>query len=159
MAWDPPSGTVLYAQGELFEFANFSQPITYQNPEGQNFVVQSIVASEDNDTVNVTTDGIEGFFSNTFEGYSIQFLREDDRLVTVRRWEDIVGADEIVSYRPAMTQTKTYTYTATAVGTSLELGTEEITTTAEYTIIVTNSWDVGRTALLKAVAQTVRNKR
>lgn len=158
MAWSPDPSLPLYNAGELFEFTEINHPITYVNEtvDGlqEQYVVTSINASETNATLNVSTNGISGSYSGSFEGFSIQFLTPENKIKTVNRWESVVGADEIVSYRPSMQRNKTYTYTATAVDATTN---QQIS--AVYTVVVTNSWDRGRTALLKAIAETIRKKK
>jgi hypothetical protein len=150
MAWSP-STTTLYVIDELNEFVNFTQTISYEDlvelPD-ETWEV-TISASEVNETVSTVGDTIQGFYSNTFDGFSITYLEKTGSYNTVVNWDNISNAKEIVAYRPSTQQTKTYTYTATATS-----NLTETVVTQDYTIVVTNNWDIGKANLQSAVAET-----
>ena len=150
MAWTP-STTTLYVIDQLNEFVNFTQSISYVDlvelPE-ETWEV-TISASEINETVSTTGNTIQGFYSNTFDGFSITYLEKTGSYNTVVNWDDISNAKELVSYRPSMQQIKTYTYTATAIS-----NLTETVVTQDYTIVVTNNWDTGKDNLKSAIAET-----
>lgn len=150
MAWTP-STTNLYLIDQLNEFVNFTQTISYEDlvelPD-ETWEV-TITASEVNETVSTTGGTIQGFYSNTFDGFSITYLQKTGSYNTVVNWDGISNAKEIVAYRPSTQQTKTYTYTATATSSLTET-----VVTQDYTIVVTNNWDIGKVNLQSAVAET-----
>jgi hypothetical protein len=150
MAWSP-STTTLYVIDQLNEFVNFTQTISYEDlvefPD-ETWEVE-ISASEVNETVSTVGDTIQGFYSNTFDGFSITYLEKTGSYSTVVNWDNISNAKEIVAYRPSTQQTKTYTYTATATS-----DLTETVVTQNYTIVVTNNWDIGKANLQSAVAET-----
>ena len=153
MPWSP-SNTQLYSIDQLNELVNFTQSITYTDPllVGETFSV-TISPDELNQTVSVSGGTISGYYSNTFDGYSIKYLDKTGKYNTVVDWNNISNAGEIVSYRPAMQQTKTFTYTATA-----KSSLTNTTVTQPYTIVVTNNWTVGKNNLKAAVAKTISDR-
>jgi hypothetical protein len=153
MAWTP-SNTQLYVIDQLNELVNFTQTLSYTDP----ILVEetwsvSITPDQVNQTVNISGGTISGYYSNTFDGYSIKYLDKKGKYNTVVNWDTIFNASEIVTYRPAMQQTKTFTYTA--VATSSITNT---TVTQPYTIVVTNNWTVGKNNLKAAVAKTIADR-
>jgi hypothetical protein len=150
MAW-APSNTELYVIDQLNEFVNFTNTISYDDQityPDETWVV-TIVPDQIISTVNISGGTISGYYSNTFDGYSIKYLTVDGKYVTASGWNSINNAKEIVDYQPAMQQSKTFTYTATAKSSiSLAIVTQP------YTIVVTNDWTVGKNNLQAAIAQT-----
>jgi hypothetical protein len=153
MPWTP-SNTQLYTIDQLNELVNFTQTISYTDAllVGETFNV-SITPDQVNQTVNVSGATISGYYSNTFDGYSIKYLDKTGKYNTVVDWDNISDASEIVTYRPAMQQTKTFTYTATATSSLTNT-----TVTQPYTIVVTNNWTVGKNNLKAAVAKTIADR-
>lgn len=153
MSWNP-SNTQLYVIDQLNELVNFTQTITYEDEllVGETFTI-SISPDEVNQTVNISGGTISGYYSNTFDGYSIKYLDKTGKYNTVVDWNNISDASEIVQYHPAMQQTKTFTYTATAISSLTNT-----TVTQPYTIVVTNDWTVGKNNLKAAVAQTIADR-
>jgi hypothetical protein len=76
-------------------------------------------------------------------------LKKTKTYNTVEDWNDIINAKEIVSYQPALIQTKLYTYTVTATSSVTSM-----TASLDYTITVTNNWTAGKNRLKAAIAQT-----
>jgi hypothetical protein len=153
MAWTP-SNPSLYVIDQLNELVTFTQSISYTDATlvGETWNI-SITPDQTNSTVIISGGTISGYYSNTFDGYSIKYLDKTGKYSTVVDWNNISNAKEIVDYRPAMQQTKTFTYTATA--------TSSITNTIvtqPFTIVVTNNWTVGKNNLKAAVAQTKANR-
>jgi hypothetical protein len=150
MAWSPLN-TQLYVIDQLNELEAFTQTITYSDSIG--FPTEtwsiSITPTEINSTVNISGGTISGYYSSTFDGYTIRYLNTSNKYSTVVDWNNIVNAKEIIGYHPSMQQTKTFTYTANATSS---LTNTVVTQT--YTIVVTNDWTVGRNNLKTAVANT-----
>jgi hypothetical protein len=149
-----PTITLLYDIDQLEEYVNFTQSITYEDDTlpGEFWGI-SITPDTTNPTVNVsggTAGGtISGYYSNAFDPYSITYLQKSNTYNTVADWNNIINAKEIVSYQPALIQTRTYTYTVTATS-----ATTGMTASLDYIITVTNNWTAGKNRLKSAIAQT-----
>lgn len=149
MAWTP-STSILYDQAELYEFQNINVQISYTDPlQPTETWTCTITPSEVKPTISTSNSAIVGFYSNSFDGYSIQFLDKDNMMQTVSDFSSITNAREIIKYFPAMQQYKPFTYNVTATSTPSNL-----TATTTFTVIVTNSWDIGKNNLLAAIAAT-----
>jgi len=148
-----PAITLIYDIDQLEEYVNFTQNITYEDPElpGEFWNI-SITPDITNPTVSVSGGAIGkifGYYSNAFDPYSIKYLKKTKTYNTVEDWNDIINAKEIVSYQPALIQTKLYTYTVTATSSATSM-----TASLDYTITVTNNWTAGKNRLKAAIAQT-----
>jgi hypothetical protein len=150
MAWSP-TDTQLYVIDQLNENVSFTKTITYSDLVGyptETWTI-SIVPDQTNATVSISGGTISGYYSNTFDAYSVKYLDKTGNYNTVTNWNNISNAKEIVDYRPAMQQTKTFTYTATA-----RSNLTNTTVTQPYTIVVTNNWTTGKNNLQAAIALT-----
>lgn len=153
MSWNYP--LELYALDELTELVNFTRTLEFANIElypGETWTV-NIVANQTNPTVNITGNTISGFYSGALGGFSIQFLDKNYNYDTVAAWNQVTNAAEIIKYMPSLMQSNTYYYEATATSDP-----SNISVNATFSIVVTNNWDVGKSALQAAVAQTIAER-
>ena len=155
MAWTPDNPALYENIDDLFENQSFSKSLSYVDESmypGEVWQV-TISASEENSTINIADDTISGYYSGAFPGFSLYYQKTDNSYATITKWDDLTDTKEIISFRPSSVQTKLFTYTATAIS---DLTQTEVT--QDFTILLTNSWDVGRANLIAAVAETVARK-
>ena len=77
-------------------------------------------------------------------------MKKDKTYSTVTNFNDITNSYEICSFTAPTVQTVTYSYTVTAKDNN-DIGPDVQQT---YTVMSTFNWDIGKTALINAIAQT-----
>ena len=151
MPWTP-SNTTLKVVDELPVYTSYSQTFSYVDPDPlTDYAVTGIVADKTNALMTVGTNNISGQYdAEPHGGSSITYLAQDKTYKTVTNFNDITNSYEICSFSAPTVQTVTYSYTVTAKDKNL-IGPDVQQT---YTVVSTFNWDVGKTALLNAIAQT-----
>jgi hypothetical protein len=151
MPWTP-SNTALKVVDELPVYTSYSQTFSYVDPdELTSYTVTGIVADKTNALMTVGTNNISGQYdAEPHGGSSITYLTKDKTYNTVTNFNDITNSYEICSYTAPTIQTVTYSYTVTAKDDN-NVGPDVVQT---YTVVATFNWDVGKAALLNAIAQT-----
>jgi hypothetical protein len=151
MPWTP-SITALKAVDELPVYTNYSQTFSYVDPDPlTDYAVTGIVADKTNALMTVGTNNISGQYDAEPHGGSvITYLTKDKTYSTVTNFNDITNSYEICSFTAPTVQTVTYNYTVTAKDTN-SIGPDVQQT---YTVVSTFNWDIGKTALINAIAQT-----
>lgn len=125
----------------LDEFKNLSHTIRYYGYVGSavTYYPVTIMALDENSTINVDGDTISGYYSDAFDS-TIHYRNKDDTFTTVDKFKDI-NTDTLYGihhYDADENRTKVYSYLAQANAD------EKL-----YTITVTNNWTNGRNQLLK----------
>jgi hypothetical protein len=151
MPWTP-SNTSLKTVDQLPVYTNYSQSFSYVDPDPlTSYVVTGIVADKTNTLMTVGTDSISGQYDADPHGGSIiTYLTKDKIYNTVTNFNDITNSYEICSFTAPTVQTVTYSYTVTAEDAN-NIGPDVQQT---YTVVSTFNWDIGKTALINAIAQT-----
>jgi hypothetical protein len=151
MPWTP-SNTALKVVDELSVYTSYSQTFSYVDPdELTSYTVTGIVADKTNALMTVGTNNISGQYdAEPHGGSSITYLTKDKTYNTVTNFNDITNSYEICSYTAPTIQTVTYSYTVTAKDNN-NVGPDVVQT---YTVVATFNWDIGKAALLNAIAQT-----
>jgi len=151
MPWTP-SITALKAVDELPVYTNYSQSFSYVDPDPlTSYAVTGIVADKTNALMTVGTNNISGQYDAEPHGGSvITYLTKDKTYSTVTNFNDITNSYEICSFTAPTVQTVTYSYTVTAKDAN-SIGPDVQQT---YTVVSTFNWDIGKTALINAIAQT-----
>ena len=151
MPWTP-SNTALKVVDELPVYTSYSQTFSYVDPdELTSYTVTGIVADKTNALMTVGTNNISGQYdAEPHGGSSIIYLTKDKTYNTVTNVNDITNSYEICSYTAPTVQTVTYSYTVTAKDNN-NVGPDVVQT---YTVVATFNWDIGKAALLNAIAQT-----
>jgi hypothetical protein len=151
MPWTP-SITALKAVDELPVYTNYSQTFSYVDPDPlTDYAVTGIVADKTNTLMTVSTNSISGQYDAEPHGGSvITYLTKDKTYSTVTNFNDITNSYEICSFTAPTVQTVTYSYTVTAKDAN-SIGPDVQQT---YTVVSTFNWDIGKTALINAIAQT-----
>jgi hypothetical protein len=151
MPWTP-SNTALKVVDELPVYTSYSQTFSYVDPdELTSYTVTGIVADKTNALMTVGTNNISGQYdAEPHGGSSIIYLTKDKTYNTVTNFNDITNSYEICSYTAPTVQTVTYSYTVTAKDNN-NVGPDVVQT---YTVVATFNWDIGKAALLNAIAQT-----
>jgi hypothetical protein len=151
MAWTP-SNTALKVVDQLPVYTSYSQTFSYVDPDPlTDYAVTGIVADKTNALMVVGTNNISGQYdAQPHGGSSITYLTKDGTYNTVTNFNDITNSYEICSYTAPTVQTVTYSYTVTAKDINL-IGPDVQQT---YTVVSTFNWDIGKDALLNAIAQT-----
>jgi hypothetical protein len=151
MPWTP-STTALKTVDQLPVYTSYSQTFSYTDPDpSTSYAVTGIVADKTNALMTVGTNSISGQYDATLHGgSSITYLTKNKTYSTVTNFNDITNAAEICSFSAPTVQNVTYSYTVTAKDSN-NIGPDVQKT---YTVVSTFNWDVGKTALKAAVAQT-----
>jgi hypothetical protein len=151
MAWTP-SNTSLKIVDELSVYTNYSQTFSYVDPDPlTDYTVTGIVADKTNALMTIGVNNISGQYdADPHGGSSITYLTKDKTYKTVTNFNNITNSYEICSFTAPTVQTVTYSYTVTAEDKN-NIGPDVQQT---YTVVSTFNWDVGKTALLNAIAQT-----
>jgi hypothetical protein len=151
MPWTP-STTALKVIDELPVYTSYSQTFSYVDPDPlTSYVVTGIVADKTNVLMTVGTNSISGQYDADPHGGSIiTYLTKDKTYNTVTNFNDITNSYEICSFTAPTVQTVTYSYTVTAEDAN-NIGPDVQQT---YTVVSTFNWDIGKTALINAIAQT-----
>jgi hypothetical protein len=151
MPWTP-STTALKTVDQLPVYTSYSQTFSYVDPDPlTSYVVTGIVADKTNALMTVGTNSISGQYDADPHGGSIiTYLTKDKTYNTVTNFNDITNSYEICSFTAPTVQTVTYSYTVTAEDTN-NIGPDVQQT---YTVVSTFNWDIGKTALINAIAQT-----
>ena len=151
MAWTP-STTALKTVDQLPVYTSYSQTFSYTDPDPlTSYAVTGIVADKTNALMTVGTNSISGQYDAEPHGGSvITYLAKDKTYKTVTNFNDITNSYEICSFTAPTVQTVTYSYTVTAKDSN-NIGPDVQQT---YTVVSTFNWDIGKTALLNAIAQT-----
>jgi hypothetical protein len=125
------------------EFKNLLYTITYtelvNGIETEFPVTITSNSGSSNSTINIIGNKLSGYFSNSFNDV-IYYRNINDTFTTVNSFsainkENLYG---LVYFFADGTRSRIYTYTATANGQ-----------TKEYTITVTNDWNIGRSNLIR----------
>ena len=151
MSWTP-SNTALKVVDELPVYTSYSQTFSYVDPDPlTDYAVTGIVADKTNALMTVGVNNISGQYdAEPHGGSSIIYLTKDKTYNTVTNFNDITNSYEICSYTAPTIQTVTYSYTVTAKDNN-NVGPDVVQT---YTVVATFNWDIGKAALLNAIAQT-----
>jgi hypothetical protein len=151
MAWTP-SNTSLKTVDQLPVYTNYSQTFSYVDPDPlTDYAVTGIVADKTNALMDVGVNNISGQYdAQPHGGSSITYLNKNKTYNTVTNFNDITNSYEICSFTAPTVQTVTYSYTVTAKDKNL-IGPD---VQQVYTVVSTFNWDIGKTALLNAIAQT-----
>jgi hypothetical protein len=151
MPWTP-STTALKTVDQLPVYTSYSQTFSYVDPDPlTSYVVTGIVADKTNALMTVGTNSISGQYDADPHGGSIiTYLTKDKTYNTVTNFNDITNSYEICSFTAPTVQTVTYSYTVTAEDVN-NIGPDVQQT---YTVVSTFNWDIGKTALINAIAQT-----
>ena len=151
MPWTP-SNTALKAVDELPVYTNYSQTFSYVDPDPlTSYAVTGIIADKTNALMTVGTNNISGQYDAEPHGGSvITYLTKDKTYSTVTNFNDITNSYEICSFTAPTVQTVTYSYVVTAKDAN-NIGPDVQQT---YTVVSTFNWDIGKTALINAIAQT-----
>jgi len=151
MAWTPLN-TALKVVDELPVYTSYSQTFSYVDPDPlTDYAVTGIVADKTNALMTVGTNSISGQYDADPHGSSIiTYLTKDKTYNTVTNFNDITNSYEICSFTAPTVQTVTYSYTVTAKDVN-NIGPDVEQT---YTVVSTFNWDIGKTALINAIAQT-----
>jgi hypothetical protein len=151
MAWTP-SNTSLKTVDQLPVYTNYSQSFSYIDPDPlTDYAVTGIVADKTNSLMTIGTNSISGQYdAQPHGGSSITYLTKDKSYKTVTNFNDITNSYEICSFSAPTVQTVTYSYIVTAKDKNL-IGPDVQQT---YTVVSTFNWDIGKTSLINAIAQT-----
>ncbi len=151
MPWTP-SATALKVVDELPVYTSYTQSFSYVDPDPlTDYAVTGIVADKTNALMTVGTNSISGQYDAEPHGGSvITYLKKDKTYSTVTNFNDITNSYEICSFTAPTVQTVTYSYTVTAKDAN-SIGPDVQQT---YTVMSTFNWDIGKTALINAIAQT-----
>jgi hypothetical protein len=151
MAWTP-SNTSLKTVDQLPVYTNYSQTFSYVDPDPlTDYSVTGIVADKTNALMVIGVNNISGQYdAQPHGGSSITYLNKNKTYNTVTNFNDITNSYEICSFTAPTVQTVTYSYTVTAKDKNL-IGPD---VQQVYTVVSTFNWDIGKTALLNAIAQT-----
>ena len=151
MPWTP-STTALKTVDQLPVYTNYSQVFSYVDPDPfTSYAVTGIVADKTNALMTVSTNNISGQYDAELHGGSvITYLKTDKTYSTVTNFNDITNSYEICSFTAPTVQTVTYSYIVTAKDAN-SIGPDVQQT---YTVVSTFNWDIGKTALINAIAQT-----
>jgi len=151
MAWTP-SNTSLKTVDQLPVYTNYSQTFSYVDPDPlTDYSVTGIVADKTNALMVIGVNNIPGQYdAQPHGGSSITYLNKNKTYNTVTNFNDITNSYEICSFTAPTVQTVTYSYTVTAKDKNL-IGPD---VQQVYTVVSTFNWDIGKTALLNAIAQT-----
>jgi hypothetical protein len=151
MAWTP-SNTSLKTIDQLPVYTNYSQSFSYIDPDPlTDYAVTGIVADKTNSLMTIGTNSISGQYdAQPHGGSSITYLTKDKSYKTVTNFNDITNSYEICSFSAPTVQTVTYSYIVTAKDKNL-IGPDVQQT---YTVVSTFNWDIGKTSLINAIAQT-----
>lgn len=151
MPWTP-SNTALKVVDQLPVYTSYSQTFSYIDPDPlTDYSITGIVADKTNALMTVGINSISGQYdAEPHGGSSITYLTKDKSYKTVTNFNDIINSYEICSFSAPTVQTVTYSYTVTAKDKNF-IGPDVQQT---YTVVSTFNWDVGKTALLNAIAQT-----
>jgi hypothetical protein len=151
MAWTP-STTALKTVDQLPVYTSYSQTFSYTDPDPlTSYAVTGIVADKTNALMTIGTNSISGQYDAEPHGGSIiTYLAKDKTYKTVTNFNNITNSYEICSFTAPTVQTVTYSYTVTAKDSN-NIGPDVQQT---YTVVSTFNWDIGKTALINAIAQT-----
>ena len=151
MAWTP-SNTSLKIVDELPVYTNYSQTFSYVDPDPlTDYTVTGIVADKTNALLTVNINSISGQYdAEPHGGSSITYLTKNKTYNTVTNFNDITNSYEICSFTAPTVQTVTYSYTVTSKDNN-DIGPDVQQT---YTVVSTFNWDIGKSALINAIAQT-----
>ena len=151
MAWTP-SNTSLKTVDQLPVYTNYSQTFSYVDPDPlTDYAVTGIVADKTNALMDVGINNISGQYdAEPHGGSTITYLTKDKTYNTVTNFNDITNSYEICSFTAPTLQTVTYSYTVTAKDNN-NIGQDVQQT---YTVVSTFNWDIGKSALINAIAQT-----
>jgi hypothetical protein len=151
MAWTP-SNTSLKTVDQLPVYTNYSQTFSYVDPDPlTDYAVTGIAADKTNALMIVGVNNISGQYdAQPHGGSSITYLNKNKTYNTVTNFNDITNSYEICSFTAPTIQTITYSYTVTAKDKNL-IGPD---VQQVYTVVSTFNWDIGKTSLLNAIAQT-----
>jgi hypothetical protein len=151
MPWTP-STTALKTVDQLPVYTSYSQTFSYTDPDPlTSYAVTGIVADKTNALMTVGTNSISGQYDADPHGGSvITYLTKDKTYSTVTNFNDITNSYEICSFTAPTVQTVTYSYTVTAKDAN-NIGPDVQQT---YTVVSTFNWDIGKTALINAIAET-----
>jgi hypothetical protein len=151
MPWTP-STTALKTVDQLPVYTSYTQSFSYVDPDPlTSYAVTGIVADKTNTLMTVGTNSISGQYdADPHGGSSITYLTKDKTYSTVTNFNDITNSYEICSFTAPTVQTVTYSYTVTAEDQN-NIGPDVQQT---YTVVSTFNWDIGKTALINAIAQT-----
>lgn len=151
MAWTP-SNTSLKTVDQLPVYTNYSQTFSYVDPDPlTDYAVTGIAADKTNALMIVGVNNISGQYdAQPHGGSSITYLNKNKTYNTVTNFNDITNSYEICSFTAPTIQTVTYSYTVTAKDKNL-IGPD---VQQVYTVVSTFNWDIGKTSLLNAIAQT-----
>jgi len=151
MPWTP-STTTLKTVDQLPVYTSYSQTFSYVDPDPlTSYTVTGIVADKTNALMTIGTNNISGQYDAEPHGGSIiTYLTKDKTYNTVTNFNDISNSYEICSFTAPTVQTVTYSYTVTAKDAN-NIGPDVEQT---YTVVSTFNWDIGKTALINAIAQT-----
>jgi hypothetical protein len=151
MPWTP-STTALKVIDELPVYTSYSQSFSYVDPDPlTDYAVTGITTDKPNALMTVGVNNISGQYDAELHGGSIiTYLTKDKTYSTVTNFNDITNSYEICSFTAPTVQTVTYSYTVTAEDQN-NIGPDVQQT---YTVVSTFNWDIGKTALINAIAQT-----
>ena len=151
MPWTP-STTALKTVDQLPVYTSYSQSFSYVDPDPlTDYAVTGIVADKTNALMIVGVNNISGQYdAQPHGGSSITYLNKNKTYNTVTNFNDITNSYEICSFTAPTIQTVTYSYTVTAKDKNL-IGPD---VQQVYTVVSTFNWDIGKTSLLNAIAQT-----
>lgn len=130
--------------GTTFEKANVSFKISYIDNLNHYHNV-TITPVDINTTINVSSNTISGYYSNSFANNEMYYMNRDLTYDTVHRWEDINVRSylELIYFFADTTNYKYFNYVAEANGES-----------KLYTVKVNNNWNEGKDQLLKFINMT-----
>jgi hypothetical protein len=151
MPWTP-STTTLKTVDQLPVYTSYSQSFSYVDPDPlTDYAVTGIVTDKPNALMTVGVNNISGQYDAELHGGTIiTYLTKDKTYNTVTNFNDITNSYEICSFTAPTVQTVTYSYTVTAEDQN-NIGPDVQQT---YTVVSTFNWDIGKTALINAIAQT-----
>jgi hypothetical protein len=158
MAWSIDPGTPIYGQGALKELVSFNVSISYSDTVSYPTDTWDVVLTAVEPKTNIilssgASASISGYYSSSFDGYNITFLSKSGNYITVDDWNGVSNVRELVSFHPPMVQYKTFYYNATATSTP-----SNIIVNTQFSIIVTNDWDVGKNQLKTVVNNSISER-
>lgn len=144
MAWTPAE-TLLTTTDE---YKNLSIIISYVDDSTGTPAVVNVTSSDPNQTVQVTSNTISGYFSDSFN-YAINYVDNKGTDYSVSRFSEIdpIKLFQLYKYSPSTTNSVTYNYTATA----RDSVTNAVLATQPYSIVVTQNWASGKSQLLQYI--------